>query len=519
MKKQILMLAFSLLATVFLYAQTTPEFKCGTMEYLQMQKDADPTLESRMLLQEKQLQQWIKDNYNPNSKTVITIPVVVHIVYNAPEQNVSDQRVFEQIAMSNRDFAGLNPHSMGAFSLLLKANTGIQFCLAQKAPNGSSTTGIERRFSPVDTFYNNNVKYYSTGGLDAWDPTKYLNIWVCNMYHVSGDYRLAYGQFPTSGVNETYGVAVTYYYFGRSGFQSTMNNGGITTHEIGHCLNLRHIWADDNGACTGTDYCGDTPNQADPTSGLNSGVVTDACSPTSPGIMYMNFMDYSQDSSYANFTPDQTARIMALFASNGLLLSLANSDACSLPSLCETPTSLKVTSITGKNAVLGWTAMVNALSYNIRYRKVGTTKWISTTSISNSKPISGLKSNTTYEFQVQTVCTSGSSSFSSSMIFKATNAKASEITVIEEFNNSTELIIFPNPAKEQATIHYFIENGKNIEVKLIDITGRIIKSERFTAIQDENNYTLDLNMVNKGLYFVEFNIIGQEKLIRKLFVE
>jgi len=513
MKKQILMLTVFVFAYVLMYAQI-PSSKCGSMEYLQKQKELDPNLETKMIIQEQNLQQWINENYQANSKEIITIPVVVHIVYNTEEQNIPDLNVFEQIELSNRDYAGLNTHSMEAFSSSLKDNTGIQFCLAQKAPDGSPTSGIERRYTTVTSFtFDNAVKHYSTGG---WDPQKYFNIWVCNLADYTG-----YGQFPGAGINDTYGLVVKYWAFGSTGTIPTRNNGGCSTHEIGHCLNLWHIWGDDNGACTGSDYCSDTPDQANSTTGINTGVVTDACSSSSPGIMYMNFMDYSDDSVFANFTPNQTARIQALFASpSGLLLSLATSDGCSSASTCTVPIGLNATSITKSSAVLGWTAMYGAVSYNIRYKKVGTSTWTSTTSSTNSKSINGLARNTSYEFQVQTVCASGTSDYSSSETFVTLKKSEDNTTGIAESNNTfSEFNLFPNPAKEQVNINYFTNNAQNAEVKLIDITGRVIKSENFATNQGENNYTLDLNMVNKGLYFVEFSIIGQEKIVNKLLVE
>jgi hypothetical protein len=343
MKNEIIILVVFILASVLLNAQT-PAFKCGTDEYLKQQKKSDPTLESKMILQEQQIQQWIKENNYPNSKAVITIPVVVHIVYNSDEQNVSDQRVLEQIAISNRDFAGLNPHSMVAFSDTLKANTGIQFCLAQKDPYGSPTTGIERKQTSITSFIMNNaVKKTNTGGLDAWDPTRYFNIWVCNLVidDGSGYVYSGYAQFPNSGLNPTFGVVIRSGAFGPTDSSYFRGNGGITTHEIGHCLYLYHIWGDDTLSCKGTDNCDDTPNQAGRTTGFHSGILTDACTPSSPGIMYMNFMDYSDDIVFANFTPNQTARIQAMFESPyGYLLPLANSDACSPPTSCITNANL-----------------------------------------------------------------------------------------------------------------------------------------------------------------------------------
>lgn len=491
---------------------------CGSPEYLKNQMDKDPNLASSMMLAEKQLQKWINESYNPNSKTVITIPVVVHIVYYSAEENLSDSRVQEQIDALNMNFAGLNLHSMEAFSTSLKSNTGIQFCLAQRKPDGSATNGIERRYNAVDTVFqsiNDGVKFYLSGGLDSWDATKYFNIWVCDL---AGFIVGGYGTFPTT-INNKYGAVLAYRGFGVTGAYPNYNEGALATHEIGHCFNLWHTWGDDNGACTGTDYCGDTPNEADRISHYQTGVVTDACSPSAPGVMYMNFMDNTYDNVKTNFTPNQTARIQACFANNGPLKSLLNSSGCVAPPIiCSIPTSLGATSITSTSATLTWGAVSGAVSYNVKYKKVSANKWTSTTSATNSKAISGLSAGTAYEFQVQTVCSSGSSAFSSSFGFTTLLSSGKETSSVDNFLKSTEFSIIPNPAKDKAIINFEIDKSIAINIKLFDISGRLICSNVYLAQMGLNNYTLDLNMIKGGIYFVELSVEGQFKNMKKLIV-
>jgi hypothetical protein len=343
--KRILLSVFPLLfACVVSYAQdaensnveTAPLRKCGTTEYMEQLKAQDPTLDAQLQQMEAYTQQWIKDNPDGNNdKTVITVPVVVHVVYATAAQNISDTRVQEQINILNRDYAGLNTHSMGAFATTLKSNTELQFCLATKTPTGAASNGIDRKSTTVSQFTsNNNVKHASSGGADQWDPNKYINIWVCNL----GGGLCGYAEFPTSTLSATYGVVIMYQYFGVTGAVSPYNQGGTTTHEIGHCFNLYHIWGDDGTACSGTDLCNDTPNQAGEnyTCPATGATRTDACSATSPGVMYMNFMDYSDDACYANFTPNQKSRIQACFSANGPLKYLKTSTACSGVGITET---------------------------------------------------------------------------------------------------------------------------------------------------------------------------------------
>lgn len=303
--------------------QNLSQRHCGTMEHLEWMMQQDPTLEARMQAEEKKFEQYIAEHQYEleNSKTTYTMPVVVHVVYNGTSGYVSPSRVTEQITQTNSDWAGTNGRSMGSFSTSLRADCGITLCLATKDPNGNATTGIDYKTTTVSSFgTNDNVKHASTGGADAWDVTKYLNIWVCNL----GQSLCGYAQFPTSVDNE-FGVVIHYQFFGITGASSPYNGGGTTSHEFGHCFNLYHIWGDDGGSCSGSDNCADTPNQADATYGNHSGVLTDACSSSSPGIMYMNFMDYSDDADYANMTPNQATRMQAAIAS--YLSGVANNAA------------------------------------------------------------------------------------------------------------------------------------------------------------------------------------------------
>ncbi|MFH0893060.1 MAG: M43 family zinc metalloprotease [Bacteroidota bacterium] len=330
--KKALLFTFFVVFTAGVFAQVTndntlvPKRKCGTMENLQMMREQDPTLIDREIAYEKMIQQLIEANKEnaviENGKVIVTIPTVVHVLGSSVSTSITDSRVQEQIDVLNQDYAGLSTHSMELFSSSLKIDTEIRYCLAKRTPANASTNGIERRTTGVPTSfsYGTTMKYTSSGGLDSWDYTKYMNIWVCNL---SGG-LCGFAEFPST-FGATYGVVIHYQYFGKTGAYAPYNLGGTTSHEIGHCFNLRHIWGDES-ACSGTDYCTDTPNQASENYGNHSGLVTDACTTTSPGIMYMNFMDYSDDIDYANFTPNQKTRMWASL--NSTLASLKTSNGC-----------------------------------------------------------------------------------------------------------------------------------------------------------------------------------------------
>ncbi len=149
-----------------------------------------------------------------------------------------------------------------------------------------------------------------------------VHVWTCNL---SGT-LLGYAQFPGIGQANTDGVVIKYNCFGRIGVLDPIYNmGRTTTHEIGHWLNLIHIWGDDDNAneictsneCSGNDNVADTPNQGERSSGCPSFPQTDCCTPASPGVMFMNFMDYTDDVCMNLFTAGQKNRMRALFVLDG----------------------------------------------------------------------------------------------------------------------------------------------------------------------------------------------------------
>jgi hypothetical protein len=159
--------------------------------------------------------------------------------------------------------------------------------------------------------------------MDAWDVGRYLNIWVCNL----GNGILGYGEMPSNIRTNTYGVVISYDAFGRGGSAiAPYHKGRTCTHEISHCFRLLHIWGDDNNNCSGTDYVMDTPNQGDATFGCPNFPQTDNCSQSSPGYMYMNYMDYTDDVCMNVFTVNQSTRMFA--AINSYYSSLLTSSGC-----------------------------------------------------------------------------------------------------------------------------------------------------------------------------------------------
>ena len=301
--------------------------KCGTVRHTEYLKSKEPSLQRQITQDENILQQALNNSSIARiSNTVYTLPVVVHVVYYTSGQNISDAQIQSQIDVLNEDYSRTNADTSNTPSPFLSfaSSTNFQFCLARRDPNGALTNGIERRQTMVQVFQSDdNVKFYSSGGLDAWDVNKYLNIWVCDL----DGQVIGYGEQPSSIHTNSFGVVIKYNTFGRTGIVINPYQFGRTcTHELGHCLNLYHIWGDEDG-CTGTDFINDTPNQAKATYGCHSFPYADICTINYPGIMFMNYMDYSDDDCMNMFTKDQATRMFTsinsyyptLLISNGCL--------------------------------------------------------------------------------------------------------------------------------------------------------------------------------------------------------
>ncbi len=288
---------------------------CGSMEYLEEQLQNDPKREAKMEAIERFTRDFIEDS-DRVVNGVVTIPVVVHVIYNTSAENISDAQVLSQITVLNEDFRRTNSDADNTWSQA--ADSEIEFCMATVDPNGNATNGITRTSTSVSAFStNDNMKFSSSGGHDAWPASDYLNVWVCD---ISGGI-LGYAQFP-GGPASTDGVVIDYQYMGTIGTATSPFDLGRTgTHEVGHWLNLRHIWGD--GGCGVDDFVADTPTSDGANYGCATGHVS--CGSTD---MVENYMDYSDDACMNLFTTGQKSRMRALFDTGGARQSILNSNGC-----------------------------------------------------------------------------------------------------------------------------------------------------------------------------------------------
>jgi hypothetical protein len=215
-------------------------------------------------------------------------------------------QINSQMRVLNRDFRSKNPDKSKVPPVFkgLVADAKVQFALAKKDPKGNPTNGVTRTQTTRASFGSNDtVKFSTSGGQNAWPSDKYLNLWVCTL----GGGLLGYAQFP-GGPPKTDGVVILNTAFGTIGTASPpFNLGRTATHEIGHWLNLRHIWGDTED-CSGSDLVADTPNAAGPNFGTPSFPHV-SCSNGPNGDMFMNYMDYVDDVAMFMFTSQQVERM------------------------------------------------------------------------------------------------------------------------------------------------------------------------------------------------------------------
>ena len=287
---------------------TTLKRSCGAMAAHMALLERHPAFRAAQMRLEGATERRRESRVGLAKSKVVTIRTVVNVVYKTDEQNISTAQIDSQIKTLNKDFRATNADKTKtpAAWLGLVTDSCIQFKLAKV----TRTRTTKASFTHDDL-----VKKASTGGVAAFNPKTHLNIWVCAM---SGG-LLGYAQFP-GGPVATDGVVVNYRAFGTTGTaQAPFDKGRTATHEIGHYLNLRHIWGD-TADCSGSDNVADTPNCAGPNTGMPTFPVV-TCNNGPNGDMFVNYMDYTDDAGMFMFTTQQVLRMRTSLetARSGLL--------------------------------------------------------------------------------------------------------------------------------------------------------------------------------------------------------
>jgi len=282
--------------------------KCHSMKVLNKQLKENPGLYQKMYNIEKHTRAFIAAKGKPSKpgggngggggttptpyEGTVNIPVYVYVVYANSAQNISDNQINSQISVLNADFNDTNYNDVPSEFQSLGADIDINFNLAT----------VDRQANSTSSWGTSNAVKSAYSAVDG-----HLTIWVANI----GGGILGYAQFP-GGNASTDGVVISPQYFGTTGTATApFDLGRTATHEVGHWLNLRHIWGD--GRCKQDDFVADTPSSDGPNYGCPS-YPTVNCRSTD---MTMNYMDYTDDACMNMFTLGQEDRMRSLFATGG----------------------------------------------------------------------------------------------------------------------------------------------------------------------------------------------------------
>ena len=347
---------FTLVLFILFWTQiSAQQEKCGfgmAQKYLERMY---PAYYDAMQMQLRDLQSE-KYRLTQNSRNeIFRIPVVIHIVHNAAEENIHDSLIISQMEVINEDFRRQNANA-GDIREIFRDVVGdakIEFEL--KEIRRVKTTNLFS-VSLLTGELPDNVKQTSGGGSDAADPANFLNIWICKIQPIAFG-PLVLGQIlgyayppmglpnwpdgvsaPSPGLD---GVVLDYRMIGRRspftidpGTGTPIRGMGRTaTHEIGHYLGLRHVWGDGGDIFGTTDSCNeddgieDTPNTG-AQSDFSCDKTVNSCD-DGPGDlpdMVENFMDYAAEDCQNSFTNGQIA----------LMRSVLLNQRCDLVDACQT---------------------------------------------------------------------------------------------------------------------------------------------------------------------------------------
>lgn len=463
---------------------------CPSQELLQKQLKNNPELlksrqeleNATQILNDKYLMKGNKEASSSQRTGVITIPVVFHIIHNGEAvgngRNISDAQILSQLQVLNEDFRKLNANSANTpipfkpFS----ADCEIEFCLALQDPQGLPAIGIQRFNGMQESFDINQMENLKT--MLAWDPNRYLNIYSADITAIGG--AIGFATFPVLPVPLNDGVVCDFRTIGRAPanpfatfFGGAFRGGRTATHEIGHWLNVFHIWGDDGNLCNGTDLVFDTPNQGGPNFGCPL-FPKFSCNNLPNGDMFMNYMDLSDDACMNMFTQGQKLRMSATL--DNVRTGFVNNTLCARLFLS--------TNITAATATLSWSPFVGAVSHNVRWRILGGNGvWTNGVSITNSININGLMPfPAAYEWQVQPVFANNTTgAFSVSQLFRTLAALPP--------------VVCPNDPNENAIFGPYLMNGtqgQGIICPAADI-------DRFVIQNNMPNGTLRLVLTNLAL--------------------
>ena len=482
--------------------QHTHTQHCASTPFLVRQMAEDATMNTHLAVIERLIADNNQQLQTRGGDTVIVIPVVVHVVYGAAKDNISDLQIMTQISRLNLDFNKQNEELDKTPALFkpLIADCRIQFKLATRDPNGNATSGILRYNRPSRNWgTNNDIKNPEKGGISPWNSSNYLNIWVSTI----GDGILGYASFPGCAAALD-GIVVDNTAFGTTGTaRFPFNKGRTCAHEIGHWLGLFHTWGDRE---CGDDLVADTPMQKNAHIGDITTPQYSDCTGLIQLDMTMNFMEYVNDASMWLFTEGQKKRMRTVLTNPAIRGNLAHSDGATPITTpkngCDTVKRVAAYYVTDKAFTLAWTAIPYVTSYSVLYRSPSSTKWDTLQSEEAQLSFKQLTAATEYEFKVKADCRV--SAFSDVVKVRT---KGVEISL-------PNLTLFPNPARDELYVDFGIKSEETIDIDVMDVNGQNkihLKDYSLTT-----RLMLDTRILPNGMYFVVVTK-NDQKFAKKFF--
>jgi len=268
------------------------------------------------------------------------IPVVVHVIHLDGPENISDAQIRNGIEILTRNYRKQNPDTVDIVPTFqpIAADMEVEFELARLDPDGNCTSGINRLRSGMTTTGTHNVK-----SLIHWPRDKYLNIYIVR--NAAGLAGHALMPFQADSIPEKDGIVMQGSYFGNTGTSNDLRSV-VLSHELGHYLNLYHIWGGNNvpefyylpvGQQVNCDIGDEVDDTPDTIGWSNCNLNGTSCDGELDNVQ--NFMDYAYCARM--FTEGQKQRVHAALnspiAQRNNLWTASNLDATGLgsaPELC-----------------------------------------------------------------------------------------------------------------------------------------------------------------------------------------
>jgi hypothetical protein len=519
----ILLLNIQVLWSALSLAQNV--IRCGTEQYLQSQEEKFPGTIRKLKELQQTAHRWAADHPGATRSSFV-IPVVVHVIWHSNAENISESKILSQIDVLNEDFNRQNADTSKTPDVWksVGGNISITFCLAAHAPDGSDTNGITRTYTDKTSFETDeSMKHNSTGGEDGWPSDYYLNVWVCNLENNNGgNHVLGFAFVDPGGAND--GVVISYNVFGRGeSLKQPYDKGRTCTHEVGHWLSLDHTFS---GGCYSADGCDDTPPEFQEVYGCHSFPLLDGCSINYPGVMFMNYMDYTDDECMNLFTLCQCGDIIGmLYASRPLLMT---SPAGCVPLKYNLDASISTVqwpddTLPGQGF---WPTVqlsnhgiddINFVQINYRvdgqfdsiYKYEGILHSQNSILVTLHAYFTGEDGHMFYAW------TSQPNHSADQFIFNDTSSEEFFVRSTVPKNTPVIVVVQESPT-DNPEVKIQNPSAANMYLQIVNMLGQIILQGNWSVINNPS-FTLDLSNVPNGVYFI-YGKIGYDYVKEKLMV-